>query len=136
MKNASLGRLLRDERGAELVEFLGFLPLVLMIIVVGWQFALVGYTGVVAASAAREGARAAAAGEDAGQAVVWASPGFDRRREWTSSGVCFGGSGQPVTVRVQLEVPHVAVPFLGSLGVRPKVSASATLRCEPPYEAP
>src|SRR3954468_18207648 len=53
-----------DERGIELVEFVGFVPIVLLAVAIGWQFFLVGYTGVVASSAAREGARAAATRED------------------------------------------------------------------------
>jgi hypothetical protein len=130
---AALGR---DERGIELVEFVGFVPIVLLAVAIGWQFFLVGYTGVVASSAAREGARAAATREDVGRAVTWGSPDFDGRRSWNVSGVCPDYAGTPIAVQVELEVPHVTLPFLGALNAYPKVTAVATMRCEPPFQSP
>jgi pilus assembly protein CpaE len=129
--------LLHDERGIELIEFLGFFPLVLLILVLAWQFILVGYTGIVANGAAREGARAAVVREDIDQAVRFASPGFDGRRQWTMlSAPCIRGTRAPVRIQVQLEVPHVTFPFVGALNAYPKVIAEATMRCEPPYQSP
>ena len=131
-------RIWRDERGVELVEFLGVLPLALLTLAVAWQFILVGYTGVVAAGAAREAARAAAVREDVERAVRFASPGFDGRRSWAPLGgyPCASYSGAPVTVEVRLEVPHVVLPFLGALNAYPQVTAVASMRCEPPYQSP
>jgi hypothetical protein len=130
-----LRRLAREERGVELIEFLGFFPLILLVFFIAWQFILIGYTGVVAAGAAREGARAAVTRTAIGDAVAWGSPGFDGRRQWAVSGSCPDYAGGPVTVQVWLEVPHVTLPFLGSLRY-PRVSAKATLRCELPFDAP
>jgi hypothetical protein len=130
-------RLLRDERGIELIEFLGFVPLVLLILVFAWQLLLVGYTGIVANGAAREGARAAVVREDIGQAVRFASPGFDGRRRWVPlSPPCRYASRAPVRIQVHLEVPHVTFPFVGALNAYPEVTAEATMRCEPPYQSP
>lgn len=131
-------RYLWDEHGVELIEFLGFVPLVLLILVIAWQFILVGYTGVVASGAAREGARAAAVREDVDRAVRFASPGFDGRRQWTALGgyPCSTYSGGPVTIQVRLEVPHVTFPFIGALNQYPVVTSKATMRCEPPYQSP
>lgn len=129
--------LLRDERGIELIEFLGFFPLVLIILVLGWQLLLVGYTGIVANGAAREGARAAAVREDIDQAVRFASPGFDGRRTWAlRSPPCVYASRAPVRIEVRLEVPHVTFPFVGALNAYPEVIGEATMRCEPPYQSP
>ncbi|MER0447975.1 TadE/TadG family type IV pilus assembly protein [Streptomyces sp. Edi4] len=52
-----------DERdsGQTLIEFVGVLPLILLLLVALWQCALVGYTFVLAGNAADEGARAGAA---------------------------------------------------------------------------
>lgn len=124
-------RLASDERGVELVEFLGFFPLVLLALVLGWQIALVGYAGILASGAAREGARAAATRENVERAVSNASPGFDGRRQWSPMGgyPCMGGSG-PVTVQVRLEVPRVSLPFVGALRY-PSVTSTASARCEP-----
>jgi hypothetical protein len=131
-------RLINDERGAELIEFLGIFPIVLLTFAIVWQFMLVGYTGIVASGAAREGARAAAVRADVERAVKFASPGFDGRREWTALAgyPCTTSGGNPVTIQVRLEIPHVIFPFLGALDAYPKVAAVATMRCEPPYQSP
>jgi hypothetical protein len=123
-----------NERGAAIIEYIGFFPLVLLVLVIAWQFVLVGYTGIIAAGAAREGARAAATRENVDRAVRNASPGFDGRRWWQplAGYPCSDYSSHPVTIQVQLEVPHVLFPFVGSLGNYPKVTQRATVRCEPP----
>lgn len=123
-----------NERGAAIIEYIGFFPLVLLVLVIAWQFVLIGYTGIIAAGAAREGARAAATREDVERAVRNASPGFDGRRWWQplAGYPCSDYSSHPVTIQVQLEVPHVLFPFVGSLGNYPKVTQRATVRCEPP----
>lgn len=135
-RGSHLWRLARDERGVELIEFLAFVPVTFLILLVAWQFILVGYTGIAAAGAAREGARAAVTLEDIDRAVTWGSPGFDGRRRWTVTGGCPPYAGNPVTVQVWLEIPHVVFPFIGALNVYPEVTAKATMRCEPPFDAP
>jgi Flp pilus assembly protein TadG len=132
---AGAGRLARDERGVELIEFLGFVPLVLLVFFIVWQFIMIGYTGLVSAGAAREGARAAVTQEDVGRGVTWGSPGFDGRRGWEASASCAAYTGGPATVQVSLEAPHVTFPFPGALSRYPRVPAEATMRCEPPFDA-
>ncbi|MCK1795731.1 pilus assembly protein [Streptomyces sp. XM4193] len=67
------------DRGQATVEFLGMLPLILLVLVLCWQFVLVGYTFVLAGNAADKGARAAAVGGDCQDAATedlpqaWAS---------------------------------------------------------------
>ena len=48
---------LSGERGQTTVEFMGMLPIVLIVCAALWQIALTGYTYVIAGHAAREGAR-------------------------------------------------------------------------------
>ena len=126
-------QIVRDERGVELIEFLGFFPFVLLTLVFAWQFLLVGYTGIIASSAAREAARAAATREDINRAAENASPGFDGRRVIRPvAGYPCNGGNNPVTIEVRLETPHVIFPFVGALGDYPKVTQRGTVRCEPP----
>ena len=49
--------------GQTVIEFVGVVPLILLLLVALWQCALVGYTFVLAGNAADEGARAGAAAE-------------------------------------------------------------------------
>ncbi|MEU9121340.1 TadE/TadG family type IV pilus assembly protein [Streptomyces sp. NPDC048506] len=55
-----------DDRGQVSVEFLGLLPLILLVLVLLWQCVLVGYTYSLAAHSADRGARAATATEGGG----------------------------------------------------------------------
>ncbi|MFI6049220.1 TadE/TadG family type IV pilus assembly protein [Streptomyces violascens] len=66
MRLARIGAGERD-RGQTVIEFVGVVPLILLLLVALWQCALVGYAFVLAGNAADEGARAGAAAEgDAG----------------------------------------------------------------------
>lgn len=113
---------LGDERGAETIEFLMLIPLVMFVALVAWQLLLVGYTGVVAAGAAREGARAAAVDADVNAAVQTSAAGL--RAEVVSQS---GGTLRTVKVRVQ--VPKVKLPFISGIKY-PWIYAEATMRYE------
>lgn len=119
------------ERGVELIEVIGYFPFVLLMFVLAWQLLLVGYTGLMAANAAREGARAAVVFEDVDRAITNASPGYDGRREWAGLAGYPCASNDLVTIQVRLEAPHVFLPFVGALGHYPKVEQQASMRCEP-----
>lgn len=122
-----------DERGTTAIELLGYFPIVMLILVFVWQILLVGYTGIIATGAAREGVRAATTRENVEQAVRYASPGFDGRRGWMALAgyPCLNGQ-QRVTIQVELETPHVLFPFVDALNFYPRVVQQATARCEPP----
>jgi len=111
-----------DERGAETIEFLMATPLIIFAALVAWQLLLVGYTGVVAAGAAREGARAAAVGQNVDSAVRAASAGL-RAEVVTSrcSDLC--------QVRVKVQVPKIQLPFISGIQY-PWIYADATMRYE------
>lgn len=91
------------DRGQVTVEFVGMLPIVLVVLALMWQFVLIGYTFTLAGHAADRGAREAAVGGDcAGEA------GEDLPGAWRSSARidcgAGGGSGM-VAVTVGLKVP-------------------------------
>lgn len=57
-------RELRNRRGSGVIEFLGLMPLVILIALAVWQFALVGYGIINTQAAARDGVRVAATNSD------------------------------------------------------------------------
>ncbi|MFE9893997.1 TadE/TadG family type IV pilus assembly protein [Streptomyces sp. NPDC005529] len=72
-------RRLRDDRGVSILEFTGFLPILLLIGMATIQLGLIGYGANQAGSGARAAARVASQGGDgaaAGQAAVsgWLDP--------------------------------------------------------------
>ncbi|MFD3332638.1 TadE/TadG family type IV pilus assembly protein [Streptomyces sp. NPDC058700] len=99
-----------DDRGQVAVEFLGMVPIILLTLVLLWQVVLVGYTYTLAGNAADEAARAAAVGDDCGEAAMRHLDG-----PWRSGAepVCSEGGGV-VTAVVTIRVP-VLVPGVGGL---------------------
>lgn len=116
----------QDEKGLETLEFVGLFPLVILAILLVWQFTLVGYAGIIAAGAAREGARAAAVGADIYGAVSNASSGL----EWRIDNITGGSEMRSVTVAIR--VPKVSLPFIKNIKY-PWVRSTATMRYEKPY---
>ncbi|MBB1246521.1 pilus assembly protein [Streptomyces durbertensis] len=91
------------DSGQATVEFLGMVPLILLLLALCWQFVLVGYTFVLAGDAADRAARASAVGESCQAAAVEAMPG-----SWASgaSVSCPGhGYGEVAAATVRLKVP-------------------------------
>lgn len=129
MKIDFLRRLFKEERGAETIEFLGTLPLVMLTIALIWQFALLGYTAVITAGTAREAARAAAVGASCHTAAANASEGWN---DGTRRVECSCG-GDMCTATVSLQVLRAPLPLISRLPNYPWVSSSAAMRYEPPY---
>ena len=86
-----------DERGQALVELLGAVPAVLALGLVIMQALAVGYSSVLAGTAAEAGALALAGGRDAREGARAALPGWTRARARVHV-----GRGQ---VRVSLRPP-------------------------------
>ena len=118
----------RAEQGVEIVEFVGIMPLLLMIGLVVWQFMVFGHVALITSAAAREGARAAAAYESAHGAVARSVGSYDYR---VSGGSC-GAPGSPVRVTVRLRIPIIDIPYVPL----PEMwtTHTATMRCEPPWK--
>ncbi len=111
-RRAALAHRLRGERGQVSVELLGVTPLILLTLLLVWQFVLLGYTFTLAGNAADEAARAAAVGRDPAAAAR-----SDLPSAWASgAAVSTGLDGDVVTAHVALRVPvlvpgFVAFPF-------------------------
>ncbi|WP_069170963.1 TadE/TadG family type IV pilus assembly protein [Streptomyces griseus] len=110
------------DRGSTALEYLGFLPVLILIGLAGLQLGLVAYTAQQAGTGARAAARTASQDELSGSydrvgkasMTGWVA---DRARISPPTG------GDTVTVRVTVEIPDV---LLGLLGDR-TVEKSATM---------
>ncbi|MEV0266331.1 AAA family ATPase [Streptomyces sp. NPDC050617] len=119
---------LGGDRGQVAVEFVGVLPLILVVLVVVWQCVLVGYTYSLAGNAADKGARAGATG---GAAACAGAAHQDLPGAWSAGTVDCGPSGDLAQASVDLKVP---VLFPGVLDWPWPVRGSAAApREEPRY---
>ncbi|WP_078489745.1 TadE/TadG family type IV pilus assembly protein [Streptomyces bikiniensis] len=110
------------DRGQAAVEYLGFLPILLLVGLAGLQLGVAAYAAQQAGTAARAAARAASDDEEATSpdaAAEAAVSGWVASRSSVSPG---GGNGE-VTYTVTVEIPSV-VPFWNGLG---SVTKSATM---------
>ncbi|MFJ9628568.1 TadE family protein [Streptomyces sp. NPDC091280] len=106
------------DRGQVTIEFLGMTPLIILTLVLMWQFVLVGYTYTLAGNAADEAVRAgtAAAPGGARQAACEQAGLSKLSAAWRDGAeVRCGGTGF-VTADVTLDVPvlfpgSIAFPF-------------------------
>ncbi|MGW3421012.1 TadE/TadG family type IV pilus assembly protein [Streptomyces phaeochromogenes] len=101
-----------DDRGVSMLEFAGFLPILLLVGMATIQLGLIGYGINQAGTAARAAARAASQGEDgaaAGQAAV---------SGWFDNLVVSPAEGPDLTTAtVTLKVPAV-IPLLPAVTVQ------------------
>ncbi|GGY90877.1 TadE/TadG family type IV pilus assembly protein [Streptomyces poonensis] len=94
-----------DDRGVSMLEFAGFLPILLLIGMAAIQLGLIGYGINQAGSGARAAARAASLGDDgaaAGQASV---------SGWLNPQVAPATGGDTTTATVTVTVPSVIPLF-------------------------
>jgi Flp pilus assembly protein TadG len=115
----AVARVLRaDERGAQSLEFVALLPMVLLTLLLMLQMALLGYTLVVAESATREAALVAARDPKAGPAVAATARHVAAGLQVSVTDVaCTGGR---VTVVLEAAMPNVL--FDSALTVRRSVT--------------
>ncbi|MFF9895472.1 TadE/TadG family type IV pilus assembly protein [Streptomyces longispororuber] len=95
------------DRGVSILEFAGFLPILLLVGLAAIQLGLVGYAAGQAGSGARAAARVASqggGGEAAGHAAMDADLDAD---------VAVGGGGDTTTATVTVQVPTL-LPFVGT----------------------
>ena len=120
---------LGGERGQTSAEFMGLLPILLILVFGLWQIAITGYTYVVAGHAAREGARRLAVlPSDTGKAP----PYREAAREDLPSGWRAGADiskPTPVTVKVSLRVPVLIPAFRSPVHVT--TTADTSVEDEP-----
>ncbi|MFF5182532.1 TadE family protein [Streptomyces sp. NPDC000345] len=96
----------KGDRGQVTIEFLGMTPLIIVTLVLVWQFVLVGYTFTLAGNAADEAVRAGTAAPRGQRSGVCRQAGLDKLGDaWRgNAGVNCGGTGY-VTAEVSLRVP-------------------------------
>lgn len=114
-------KFIKDEKGSQTIEFVASIPFFIIMMLMIWQFGLAAYTMVVAESAAHDGARAAAAGNNGLLAAKKTAYGFNLQGNEVRT-------NQEVTFRVNLEVPMVQLPFL--TGHKLNMTAKATMPIE------
>ncbi|MFE5165545.1 CpaE family protein [Streptomyces sp. NPDC056697] len=90
------------DRGQVTVEFLGVLPLALIVLAVVWQVVLVGYTYSLAGNSADKGARA---GATKGAGACQDAASKDIPGSWSADIDCAGGDGSVYKATVKLHVP-------------------------------
>lgn len=121
------GRRRRADRGQATVELALLLPVVVMLMLVVGQVGVIVRTDVLVAHAAREGARAAAVGDDATAAAL-SGGRLDPAR--TTVRVEGGRNpGDPITVIVEHSAP-ARILILGRLLPDVELRAAVTMRRE------
>ncbi|MFB7500310.1 TadE/TadG family type IV pilus assembly protein [Streptomyces sp. NPDC056161] len=93
----------RRDRGQVAIEYLGFIPVLLIVALAGIQTGLVAYTAQQAGTAARAGARAASLRQDVGRACTAAVS------DWLAGGTrCATAElGDSVEVTATVHIPTV-----------------------------
>jgi hypothetical protein len=114
-----------NDRGQVAVEFMGLLPLILLVLALLWQLVLVGYAYALAAHAADRGARAGTATEGGGSGACRSAAEDELPSSWRGGATiaCRPEAGV-WKATVQIEVP-VLFPGAGSFPWSAKGSAGA-----------
>ncbi|MEU6327476.1 TadE/TadG family type IV pilus assembly protein [Streptomyces sp. NPDC047049] len=114
-----------NDRGQVAVEFLGMLPLILLVLALLWQLVLVGYAFSLAAHSADRGARAGTATEGGGAGACQAAAEHELPGSWRGgAGISCRPEAGVWKARVQIRVP-VLFPGAGSFPWSAKGSAGA-----------
>lgn len=92
------------DRGQVALEYLGFIPLLILVAMAALQLGLIVYTAQQAGTAARTAARSAALGNPG-----WQQDGKDAVSGWLADGTSFGppSAGEEVTVTATVQIPSI-----------------------------
>ncbi|ROQ66417.1 TadE-like protein [Streptomyces sp. 840.1] len=115
------GRRPRRERGQVAIEYLGFIPLLLLVGLCAIQLGIAAYTVNQAGTAARVAARTA--GQDEPEAGSPEQAGSNAISGWLADGLSWSssGGGNDVTYTADVDIPSV-IPGLSSLGTATRSS--------------
>ncbi|WP_030981406.1 TadE family protein [Streptomyces sp. NRRL S-1813] len=95
-----------NDRGQVAVEFMGLLPLILVVLALLWQLVLVGYAYALAAHSADRGARAGTATDGGGAGACRAAAENELPSSWRGGATISCGPGAGVwKATVDIEVP-------------------------------
>ncbi|MGI5377892.1 TadE/TadG family type IV pilus assembly protein [Streptomyces sp. CA-251387] len=89
------------DRGQVAIEYLGFLPILILVAMAGVQLGLIAYAAQQAGTAARAGARAASLDQNAQDGCVNAIS------DWLSVTCSPAEGGDEVTVTATVEIPSI-----------------------------
>ncbi len=114
---------IKNERGAQMLEFLGMVPFIIISALVAWQILMAGYTLIVSEAAARDAARVASVDGDYEQAAKNAATGLfvSTRKEV---------SDDQVEVFVTTKIPTIKVPFFEYPNIEIESSAIMPIEAE------
>jgi len=114
-----------NDRGQVAVEFMGMLPLILVVLALLWQLVLVGYAYALAAHSADRGARAGTATEGGGAGACRAAAEAELPGSWRGGAtIACSPAGGVWKAKVRIEVP-VLFPGAGSFSLPAQGSAGA-----------
>ncbi|MER6201187.1 TadE family protein [Streptomyces sp. NPDC001586] len=94
----------RGDRGQVAIEFVGMVPLILLLVAAVWECVLIGYAFSLAGNAADEGARAGAVAEEGAHDACTAAAGEHIGDAWGMHADC-GPSGDIYKATVTLKIP-------------------------------
>lgn len=109
------GRDRRGDRGQVALEYLGFLPLLLLVALAAVQLGIIAYTAQQAGTAARAGARSASLDGDAQGDCARAVS------SWLDAACAEAALGDEVRVTAEITIPSV-VPGIGDFGTARKTA--------------
>ena len=128
---------LAGERGQSSVEFIGLMPILIVLVLAIWQVGLAGYTYILAGNAAREGARELSTDntDEKGD-----RPYRERAEEslpgaWRRNAKVVIDPKDEARVVVDLKIPLVLPTFAGPLHVKSRASSVTELEELPPSQS-
>ncbi|WP_164668238.1 TadE/TadG family type IV pilus assembly protein [Virgibacillus doumboii] len=107
---------IKNERGSQLLEFVGMFPMIIIAALVAWQILMVGYTMVVGEAAARDGARVASVDGNYQDAAKKSASGL-----YVSSSK--SETGDSVEVSVTVKAPTLKIPIWDNPNIEFETSA-------------
>ena len=124
--NIKLRKLIKNNKGASIVEFALILPILVMMVFGIFQFGIAYNNWIALTHAAREGARLAAVGQYEESRVRESAPSVQIESIVVTGQD--GNIGDPVTVTVTGFVLNLEIPLAGSWPIQ--LSSTATMRLE------
>jgi hypothetical protein len=100
----------QNEKGSQAIEFLAMFPLVILGMLIIWQVALIAYSIVVAESAARDGARAAAIHDE-----EWKQVARNSAFGVHVASVTGGPGDEEARVEVKVKAPIISLPLIDEM---------------------
>lgn len=105
---------IKNEKGSASIEFLGMVPLLLLLFVMLWQFLVIGYALIVTHSAVNEGAKVYAVTADSSEASAKAGAIMNKAgksiRQMAPLTINGSGGSPHFTAVLQTEVELVFLP--------------------------